>query len=1080
MKHKYLKKLCAFAFILVLPAEALLYAQQQTVARQWNKAMLFSIERDFARPTIHSRNIFHTCIAMYDAWAVYDDTSDTYLLGKTVGDFNCEFNGIIIPADEAELKASRHKAISYACYRLLKQRFQFSPGASQSLPYYDSLMNQFGYPTNFFSQNYANGDPAALGNYLAAKIIEMGFQDGSNQQGNYTNLFYEESNPQIVVNQPGNPTLMDPNRWQAIFLDGFVDQSGNLISLTPPFLSPEWGELVPFAMREEHKTIQERDGHQWQVYMDPGPPPYIDTTVATGLEDMYKYGFMMVNAWQAHHDPNDGVMVDASPASIGNVEQYPETFEDMAWFYDFEQGFDQGSGHALNPKTGLPYTPQMVPRGDYARVLAEFWADGPNSETPPGHWFSILNYVNDHPAFEPRWNGQGPVLDSLEWNVKSYFTLGGAMYDAAIAAWSAKGYYDYPRPVSIIRWMADKGQSSDPNLPHFHPAGMPLIPGKVELVMPGDELAGDNDEHLYKIKLNTWRGHYYIPDPLVDYAGVGWILAENWWPYQRPNFVTPPFSGYVSGHSTFSRTAAEIMEYITGDEYFPGGMGEFHAEMNEFLKFEEGPSVDVTLQWATYQDASDQCSLSRIWGGIHPPQDDFPGRTIGSQLAPIVYELAEEIIHAGVPIVSSVSVNYEIVTNQLPQDFVITVSYNDQMNQNINPQISFSNGLPTGLISLDFFVWTSSQSGEFHFSVGNDPYELSGIGCTILGAQDIDGHDQRIFITNNLFDVDTDVPQLVFGSVSTEVVNIDLIGNATIEVDVQYDQAMDMNSVPLVSFESPIPVMALSNDITLGSWINSTSYKFFLNVADLEEECPDVVFQVTGARDLSGNVQVSASLDNVVDIDTKKPQTTLVTANTYVINEEFLETESQFQIVCMFNEAMNTDVLPEVVLISDDQLENILALNASESEWLNPFSYKIVYDVSPVAVNIENIGITLSSARDLAGNEMLELSEQTFFSINLNPAFAGNVSSSGGFFNAFPNPLRAGNNLNIYLPAKSKKNLIEVFDASGKSLILNNLSEGKLTDGKFVISTSGLASGIYTMRIVSDERSEVVRLVVVQ
>jgi hypothetical protein len=139
-----------------------------------------------------------------------------------------------------------------------------------------------------------------------------------------------------------------------------------------------------------------------------------------------------------------------------------------------------------------------------------------------------------------------------------------------------------------------------------------------------------------------------------------------------------------------------------------------------------------------------------------------------------------------------------------------------------------------------------------------------------------------------------------------------------------------------------------------------------------------------------------------------------------------------------------------------------------------------VYDVSPVAVNIENIGIALSSAQDLAGNEMLDLSEETFFTINLNPAFAGNVSSSGGFFNAFPNPLRSGNNLNIYLPAKSKKNLIEVFDASGKSLILNNLSEGKLTDGKFVISTSGLASGIYTMRIVSDERSEVVRLVVVQ
>ncbi|MEZ6165639.1 MAG: GC-type dockerin domain-anchored protein, partial [Phycisphaerales bacterium] len=55
---------------------------------------------------------------------------------------------------------------------------------------------------------------------------------------------------------------------------------------------------------------------------------------------------------------------------------------------------------------------------------------------------------------------------------------------------------------------------------------------------------------------------------------------------------------------------------------------------NEFLVFEDGPSMDVTLQWASYRDASDQCSLSRIWGGIHPPADDIPGRHIGLATGP--------------------------------------------------------------------------------------------------------------------------------------------------------------------------------------------------------------------------------------------------------------------------------------------------------------------------------------------------------------------------------------------------------------------------------------------------------------
>ena len=70
-------------------------------------------------------------------------------------------------------------------------------------------------------------------------------------------------------------------------------------------------------------------------------------------------------------------------------------------------------------------------------------------------------------------------------------------------------------------------------------------------------------------------------------------------------------------------------------------MGEFHCEANEFLVFEDGPSQDITLQWATYVDASEQTSLSRIWGGIHPPVDDIPGRLIGLEIGHDAFALAE-------------------------------------------------------------------------------------------------------------------------------------------------------------------------------------------------------------------------------------------------------------------------------------------------------------------------------------------------------------------------------------------------------------------------------------------------------
>jgi hypothetical protein len=178
------------------------------------------------------------------------------------------------------------------------------------------------------------------------------------------------------------------------------------------------------------------------------------------------------------------------------------------------------------------------------------------------------------------------------------------------------------------------------SLDNYSISGIPLIENYIEVIEPGDPLAGSGSENLGKIKLYTWKGHDFISDTEIDQAGVGWILAEDWYPYQRPTFVTPPFAGYVSGHSTYSRAAAELMTMITGSEFFPGGLGEFVAKKNEFLVFEEGPSQDVVLQWATYRDASDQTSLSRIWGGIHPPADDIPGRLIGQRVAEDTFSFA--------------------------------------------------------------------------------------------------------------------------------------------------------------------------------------------------------------------------------------------------------------------------------------------------------------------------------------------------------------------------------------------------------------------------------------------------------
>jgi hypothetical protein len=625
--------------VLLLGCSASISAQDHSVARIWNEALLATIREDFARPPVQARTLFHSSMAMYDAWAIYDTIADTYLLGKKVGNFTCPLQTFPRPAD---IEAARKEAVSFAVFRVLCSRFGSSPKAMGAIIRFREVMKKLGYDYSNYATNYESGSPAALGNYLGQCILQMGQTDGANEAKNYMIQYYKPVNPPLDILNSGDSTIIDPNRWQPLKLPKAIDQNGHPLPPVQVFQSPEWGLVQPFALKKTDLKINKRDNRDFWMYHDPGPFPTLDTLKGEGMSDEYKWNFELVAAWSAHLDPTDKVLWDISPAKIGNVKSYPTNLADLHQFYNFKTGQDGSMGRDTNPRTGQPYTTQIVPRGDYTRVLTQFWADGPSSETPPGHWFAILNYVADQPGLVRKFNGKGRELNNLEWDVKCYFALGGAVHDAAITAWGIKGWYDGVRPVSALRYMSDLGQSTSKKLPRYHPAGIKLEPGLIEQVKIGDPLAGPKNKNVGKIKVYAWRGPMMVTDTTTQTAGVGWILAGDWWPYQLKTFVTPPFAAYISGHSTFSRAAAEALTLLTGDEYFPGGLGEFKITANSnFLRLEKGPSVDVTLQWATYRDASDQTSLSRIWGGIHPPFDDIPGRLIGAQVGIAAFEKAK-------------------------------------------------------------------------------------------------------------------------------------------------------------------------------------------------------------------------------------------------------------------------------------------------------------------------------------------------------------------------------------------------------------------------------------------------------
>ena len=613
-------------------------------------AHLEAIKNDGFGPTIHARNMYQLSVGMYDLWTVFNgDGEEAVFLGNGFGDFPCEFENYPVPENR---DSALNIALNYYAYRLLIKRFGEYSSKGRTHDIFVFLFESLGLDPNDQSTDYSSGSPAALGNYLADRMMEFAWEESALELEGYEGPEYEAANPRIRPNLPGVQGVRDPDRWQPISTRGYIAEKGwseNLldwhVSLAPTediFLTPQWSEIHPFALSDEHETWLKKDENEYRVYLDPGAPPY--TGNSNEEFDAYRWNFELVILWSQFNTPDDETMIDISPRSMGGSSGIlPNSFEEYKAYYNGEQGGTLSNPSRVNPATGKKYKEHLVKRGDYTRCIAEYWVDGVGTYTPPGHWVDILGEVSDHPDFERKWMGKGKELSQLEWDIKSYLALTGALHDAGIAAWSAKVAYDYVRPITAIRWMAAFGQASDSSKPNFHPKGLHLIPGSIEIVEKGDPLAGKSNEHVGKIKLFTWRGPDYIENQREDVGGVDWILAENWWPYQQYAFPTPPFAGYVSGHSCFSTTASELLTYITGDPYFPGGMATHIFKKDDFLNFEKGPSEDLELQWATYREASDETCLSRIYGGIHPPIDDIKGRQMGEKVARVAIEKIEQL-----------------------------------------------------------------------------------------------------------------------------------------------------------------------------------------------------------------------------------------------------------------------------------------------------------------------------------------------------------------------------------------------------------------------------------------------------
>ena len=436
--------------------------------------------------------------------------------------------------------SNQEAAVSHAAYHILK--LIYTDYNDETGAFDDFLASQGLTPTT----ETHGSSPASVGYLSALAALDNRDNDLSNADNNYEDIISDKypelyapansANPASLysIGQPG----FDANRWTPIRVPNgtHTDVNG-----------------LPAVDDSDPKTFDE------QVFLTPhwgAVTPFALTS-------------------QSQFRPE-------APPLLGSNAPYTDglgitTTNDQAW----NQQVDEVLWYSKN-------------LSDRQKVIAEFWADGPRSESPPGHWNQLAHGVSIRDRHDV---GQ---------DVQMYFALNAALLDAGIATWEAKREYDYIRPVTAIK------------------------------------------QKYSGVFIAAWGG----PD-----LGTQSIDGSEWRPYQDPTFVTPPFAEFTSGHSGFSRAAAEVLTAFTGSSTFYDGTSTILQDINgdgaedllgEHIqhpftnRFESSPMLTVTLRWDTFYDAADEAGISRLYGGIHIQDGDLKGRALGEAAGKQAYDLAEQ------------------------------------------------------------------------------------------------------------------------------------------------------------------------------------------------------------------------------------------------------------------------------------------------------------------------------------------------------------------------------------------------------------------------------------------------------
>ncbi|QHQ37118.1 vanadium-dependent haloperoxidase [Algicella marina] len=532
----------------------------------WDQAVQAAVIEAATGPTVASRAYAVTHAAMFEAWAAYDPVA----IGTAFGDALQQDVGSITDVNKAE-------AMSYAAYVALVDLFP------EQVERFDALMDDLGYTSDTAA---VNSDAGLLGIQAGEGVVARFAGDGSNQAGGYADTSgYEPENA-------NRDNVADIAHWTPEFVPAGSSDPDSVQT----FLTPHWQDVTPFALdaSDQFRPPEPEpfflDTWQASLDMDAGTITIFGLGEDTSIRDVRMFRRFLLNEYDC--DISRGEVnrftKEAIRAINGEGRADPDNLR-RALTLDVSSDL---IGEVINPgfiEQAEYVVGESAALTDETKVVAEFWEDGGGTSFPPGTWMTFAEYVSARDD------------NTLDEDAQLFFMMSNAVFDAGIATWESKVYYDYARPVAVISDLGELGLIGE----------------------WGTDYLGNEG---------------YVIDA---YAGPGLgtqtILAADFITYQRPGAgYSPPFAEYTSGHSSFSAAGAEILSLFTGSDYFGAAID------IDFLMFDGVDDLDltVTLAWDTFSDAALSSGMSRIYGGIHFSDGNENGLDLGAAVGATVYETA--------------------------------------------------------------------------------------------------------------------------------------------------------------------------------------------------------------------------------------------------------------------------------------------------------------------------------------------------------------------------------------------------------------------------------------------------------